>query len=53
MLRVTSLFLNLTASVFNIVQDIAENFFNYFVTENGDAIITEDNLYIEVEDSTP
>jgi hypothetical protein len=50
MLRITSLFLSLTTSVFNIVQDA---FNNYFVTENGDAIITEDNLYIEVEDSTP
>jgi len=53
MLRITSLFLNLTASVFNLVQDITDSFNNYFVTENGDAIITEDNLYIEVEDSTP
>jgi hypothetical protein len=52
MLRITSLFLNLTASVFKIVQDSFDFFGNYFVTEEGDAILTEDNLYIEVEENT-
>jgi hypothetical protein len=52
MLRVSSLFLNLTTPVTKFIQDIADTFFNYFVTETNEFIITEDDLYIEVEDNT-
>ena len=53
MLRISSLFLSLTTSVFKLVQDITDSFNNnYFVTETNEFIITEDALYIEVEDNT-
>lgn len=52
MLRVSSLFLGLTTPVTKFVQDIFDFFGNYFVTEDGNAILTEDNLYIEVEENT-
>jgi hypothetical protein len=52
MLRISSLFLSLTTSVFKLVQDITDSFNNYFVTETNEFIITEDDLYIEVEDNT-
>ena len=52
--------LNFTASVAALVlllnkqrENIGDYLFNYFVTEDATFIITEDNLYIEVEDSTP
>lgn len=51
-LRVTSLLLSFTASVLYLVKEITESFNNYFVTENNEFIITEDDLYIEVEDNT-
>ena len=58
-LRVTSIMLNFTASVAALVlllnkqrENIGDYLFNYFVTEDATFIITEDNLYIEVEDST-
>jgi hypothetical protein len=52
MLRVSSLFLGITTPVTKFIQDIADTFFNYFVTETNEFIITEDDLYIEVEDNT-
>jgi hypothetical protein len=50
-LRVTSLFLNFTAPIFRFIEDIL-GLGNYFVTESDEHILTEDNLYIEVEDNT-
>lgn len=52
MLRISSLFLGITTPVTKFIQDIADTFFNYFVTENNEFILTEDDLYIEVEDNT-
>jgi hypothetical protein len=52
MLRITSLFLSITAPVFKLIQDTFDGFNNYFVTETNEFIITEDNFYIEAEKNT-
>lgn len=49
-LRITSLFLNFTAPLFRFIGGAF--FGNYIVAESGDHILTEDNLYIELEDNT-
>ena len=58
-LRVTSIMLNFTASVAALVlllnkqrENISDSLFNYFITETNEFIITEDDLYIEVEENT-
>lgn len=50
MLRITSLFLSITTPVIRLVEKILG--INIILSETGESIITEDNLYIQLEDNT-
>ncbi len=51
MLRITSLFLNFTAALRVAISDFFEPG-NSITTESGINIITEESLYLQVEDNT-